>query len=301
MKQKNAGKARGKMQKKSEEFLEQEGASMEISYEGDAGHRYMRIPAAYEYGSHYAVRMLMENRIDGLLKMQIQTIDNETAFCYDITEYFSVKEYCADREADFLLVDSLYTQLLNMVERGREYLLPDNHYLLSPDTIFLRERRDGLWNVGAGYHIGQHMDWGRQMLTLTEFMMEHVNHKDKRAVQLVYGIYGLLREEGCGLNRIKEYIDTCREVSAEAAQVHILPKELQVPDKEIEEGFDRDLEKIQAANKRNATITVASALGMVAVIAILAFYGNLPFRSLVITALGAIIAEIVICGLLLKD
>lgn len=274
---------------------------MEISYEGDASRRYMRIPAAYEFGNHYAVRMLMENRIDGLLKMQMQTIDNETAFCYDVTEYFSVKEYCEDKEVDFLLVDSLYIQIVNMVEQGREYLLPDSHYLFAPDTIFLRERRDGLWNVGAGYHIGQHVDLGCQMLGLTEFMMEHVNHKDKKAVQLVYGIYGLLREEGCTLNRIKEYMDTCREASAEVSQEHVLPRELQTPDKEMVEGFAQDLEKIKAVNKWNATITVASALGMVAVIAILAYYGNLSFQRLLIAVVGAIAAELVICGLVLKD
>ena len=289
------------MQKKSEEYLEQKGMTMEISYEGDASYRYMRIPAAYEHGRHYAVRMLMENRIEGLLRMQVQTIDNETAFCYDVTEYHSVKEYCGNKEAGFLLVDSLYTQILNMVEQGREYLLPDIHYLLSPDTIFLRERSDGLWNVGAGYHIGQNVDLERQILALTEFMMEHVNHKDKKAVQLVYGIYGLLREEGCTLNRIKKYTDTCREVAVEDSQVHVLPRELHTPDKEIEEGFAQDLEKIHAVNKRNATITVASALGMVAITAVLAYYGNLSFQGLGIVVVSALAAELVICGLVLRD
>lgn len=289
------------MKEKSEDYQKQERTPMEISYEGDASYRYMRIPTDYECGSHYAVRMMMENRIDGLLKMQIQRIDNETAFCYDITECRSVKEYCEDKEVDFLLVDSLYTQILNMVEQGREYLLPDIHYLLSPNTIFLKEGRDGLWNVKAGYYTGQHAELECQMIAFTEFMMEHVNHKDKRAVQLVYGIYGLLREEGCTLNRIKEYMDTCREVSAEVSQVHILPRELQIPDKEIEEGFAQDLEKMHAINKWNATITVASALGMVAFIAILACCGDLPIDSLLIIALGAIAAEIVVCRFVLKD
>lgn len=295
------------MQKKSEqcqnskECPEQEKESMEIFYEGDASHKYMQIPVTHEQAGHYAMRMLMENQIEGLLQMQMLTVDNEMAACYDVTGCFSVREYCRDKEAGYTLIDSLYMQILKVIEQGREYLLPDSHYLLSIDTIFLRERTEGRWSVAMGYHTGQNAGLGCQLLVLTEFLMEHVNHKDKKAVKLVYGIYGLLREEGGGLSRIKEYMDTCREASSEVPQVHILPRELQTAEDESEDRFVQDLEKVKSDNKWNATITVASALGMAAFVAILACYGNLPFRSMVILAVGAVVVEMFICALFLKE
>lgn len=289
------------MQKKSEECMGGDGMPMEISFEGGAGHRYMQIPATQEHSRHYAMRMLMENRIEGLLRMQMQTVDNETVFSYDITGCFSVREYCEDKETGYTLVDSLYTWILKAVEQGREYLLPDSGYLLVPDTIYLRECTDGGWNVETGYHIGQYAGVVSQLAALTEFLMEHVNHKDKKAVKLVYGIYGLLREEGVSISRIKEHMDTCREVPSEISKPHILPRQLQVLEEQSQNEFVQDLEKIKADNKWNAAITVASALGMAAFIAILAHYGNLPFRSLLILAAGAVVAELVICALFLKE
>lgn len=140
-----------------------------------------------------AWRMLENNEISGFLSFDYYYIDNQICFRYAYHSLQRVEEFFQKKMGDFETLSFLSGELLYILESGQEYLLDDGGYLLSPEWIF--------WNrlekkVYLCYLPGKGGDIGEEYMAIVEFLMQHTNHADKKAVKLIYGLYDLLVSDG---------------------------------------------------------------------------------------------------------
>ena len=123
---------------------------------------------------------------------------------YDITGMTSIVHYYTDRCIPYEVLHSIVDEL---VKFGKQIEFDDkdiNGIVLNPDYIFIRKsdmwiddyKTDGLpqqmkaTNIQYIYYpYCERMDVAVQMLCLAEYIIEHVEYKDKRAVNLAYGFY----------------------------------------------------------------------------------------------------------------
>jgi len=146
-----------------------------------------------EGNDSYRMKMLRHNRIEGLLPVERRGINDSIEFCYEISGYGSlpdkVKAHLLSEAdtAEFLLAVS------KVLKSGEKYLLEENDFVLLPELIYLKQ---DTWNVGLCYLEGYGKDMELQMLTLLEFIMNHVNYDDDHAVSLSYVLYQACKEGG---------------------------------------------------------------------------------------------------------
>lgn len=177
---------------------EAERQSFQISEEYDG-----RIPAN---GSDFRERMLENNRIEGLLDFDINIINNEKTYEYNVSEMESLDSYCKREKLKNDRLSSVLDGVLQTIFRGREYMLSENDYILDPNLIFV--------DRGGKTHIAYFSGYGKtlteQLKTLSEFLMDKVDYHDDRAVLSVYSMYMKSQEEGC---TVEELISLVKEKS----------------------------------------------------------------------------------------
>jgi hypothetical protein len=101
--------------------------------------------------------------------------------------------------------------VLNVLEQGEEYLLSGRGYLLLPEWIFWSsfEKR-----IALCYLPGREEGTKHEFVTLVEYLLEHTDHADKRAVSFIYGLYDLVTTEGVAVERLLQYIHEKRTEEA---------------------------------------------------------------------------------------
>lgn len=148
-------------------------------------------------------RMLENNEIKGLLTFNYYYVDNRIYFHYNCQNLQRLGEHFKRKSGDFEMLYFICEEILKVIVRGQEYLLEGEGYLLSPEWIF--------WNWGARelklcYLPGRNMDAGEEYIALVEYLMQHTEHKDKRAVAMIYGLYDMLTTEGFIPEQLLKYL-----------------------------------------------------------------------------------------------
>lgn len=87
----------------------------------------------------------------------------------------------------------------------REFMLLEDDYVVRPDTVFL----DAGMKVRVAYYPGYRVNLRRQLCSLCEYMMDHVEYKDEGAVMLVYSFYSQTKNENTSLEDLFGVISAC--------------------------------------------------------------------------------------------
>lgn len=153
-------------------------------------------------------RMLENNEIKGLLPFDYYYVDSRIHFYYTCQSLQKLGDYFEKKEGDFDTLYFICLELLNIILRGQEYLLGQGGYLLAPEWIFWcrGERR-----LELCYLPGGERELDKDYIRLVEFLMQHTNHKDKKAVEMIYQLYDMLQTEGFVAERLKQYLEELRE------------------------------------------------------------------------------------------
>ncbi len=178
---------------------------MEIEYSRDLYHSYMiiREPESGE-GEPYCLRMLRAEGLKGILPLERRIIDNCVQYYYDITSKQSISVLSARTALTCDRVRSLFLALLDGIEKAYDYLLNENDFLLTPETIYMELTSEKLYLC---YLPGYHRDIKEQLCCLMEYIMNKVDYNDKEAVLLVYNLYATGKEEGYTFNQLLSVIN----------------------------------------------------------------------------------------------
>lgn len=161
-----------------------------------------------EVSAGYAVRMIEENRIPGLLSCSCRSMDGSLQLWYEITGFAPLGELLGDRKlkAQELLV--LLESLCLSLDGLEEYLLGPDHLLLEPEFIYASQ---DLKQIFFCYIPARGKPPGEAFPVLTEYLLPRLDHRDPAAVTLGYGIYRYAMETEFGTDSLRAAVSRLME------------------------------------------------------------------------------------------
>ncbi|RKI43715.1 FHA domain-containing protein [bacterium D16-51] len=155
-------------------------------------------------------RMLEHNDIPGILPFDYYYADDQICFRCFYAPFERISSYFQKNSGDFKCISSICEGVLKILEQGDEYLLGREGYLLLPEWIFWN-RYEG--KIAVCYFPGRQETAQKEYISLVEYLMQHTDHSDKKAVTWIYNLYDMIvsgefiienllqclqKEENCG-------------------------------------------------------------------------------------------------------
>lgn len=147
----------------------------------------------------YEEQMIREAAPTGILPMAKS--EREDCYKYDITGRKTLSMTFERVPMNEEQVQKVLQGILAVLERAREYLLSEEHFLLQPDYIFLRIPE---YEVTLCYYPEYGASFSEQMGKLFEMLLNRVDYREEKAIGLVYALYMQLQEPDMTLERMRE-------------------------------------------------------------------------------------------------
>lgn len=167
----------------------------DISYERSMNHNYMILSKCDFFGkgngnSDFRTRMLLENRIPGLLPVTHRLVNGESRYYYEINSLQSLDRLYDKSEIRYEELRSLLAGCVRLFDKLEEYLLEGTQIIMKPELIYLDvEKMEPYFVCYPDYE-------GDVRLAFMEFvdeLLEKIDHTDERAVMLGYKVYRYTR------------------------------------------------------------------------------------------------------------
>ncbi len=177
----------------------------DISFERSMNHNYMILSKCSFFGksedksSDYRTKMLLENRIPGLLPITHRLVNGESRYYYEINSLQSLDRLYDKTEIRYDELRHLLSGCVNLFERLEEYLLDGTQIIMKPELIYMNvEKMDPYFVCYPDYE-------GDVRLSFMEFidkLLTKIDHTDERAVMLGYQIYRYTRNPNYVISEI---------------------------------------------------------------------------------------------------
>ena len=99
----------------------------------------LKISLSGLYTEDYQIRMLRENRVQGMLPISARGEGETTVYEYDITGMISLRQYYKQKKISGKEMNGFLKQIQEAVEETERFLLNPNRLLLDPDYIFCED------------------------------------------------------------------------------------------------------------------------------------------------------------------
>ncbi len=99
----------------------------------------LKISLSGLYTEDYQIRMLRENRVQGMLPISARGEGETTVYEYDITGMISLRQYYKQKKISGMEMNGYLKQIQEAVEETERFLLNPNRLLLDPDYIFCED------------------------------------------------------------------------------------------------------------------------------------------------------------------
>ena len=153
--------------------------------------------------------MLLHNRIEGILKFEIINENGKKIYEYSISGMESLKSFCEHHKIGIKELRNIFGKLLQSFCHGHEFMLLEDDYVVTPDTVYT----DGKERTEAAYYSGYGKKLREQLRIIAEFMMDYVDYHDDDAVLLVYSIYMKTKDESCTLDDLAALLGASGDTS----------------------------------------------------------------------------------------
>lgn len=197
-----------------------ESKAVKTSLKRELNHAILTIEAERGYKEDYQIRMLRENKIEGLLHVRSQEEEGVTLFEYDISGKVSMKSLYEKNKINAKEMKKFLEQISGIVDNLKEYLLDANKLLVDPEYIFCEKGNYYFCyyplsdeNIGGAFH------------RLMDSFVQWTDYQDTVSVKTAFMLHKETMEENYSINKILEQL---REEEKE----EIAEKEKQMPDLE---------------------------------------------------------------------
>lgn len=147
--------------------------------------------------------MLERNRIRGLLPMRVRYEEGREVFCYDITSRQPLERILENHAVTGEQVRSLFWQIYHALEELEKYLLESSGILLKPELIYAEPER---FEIGFCAVPGGRGDFAAELSHFLQYLLKHVDHRDKDCVILAYGLYQESLKENYGIEDLVKIV-----------------------------------------------------------------------------------------------
>ena len=173
---------------------------MEIEYIREIRDTYMQIEAIKESG--YQMKMITNNEIPGLLKVNSRVVNGKIRYMYRITSMMNMEDEFHKRNMDFKDLEGLMKGFSVIFSSMEDYLLDYGGLLLKPECVF-KDIKTGEWKFAYTDSTENSFETG--MKDFFEYVIRNINHKDIKAVTMAYGIYKRICEGNINPQDLFEY------------------------------------------------------------------------------------------------
>ena len=224
---------------------------MRIDYVRDSKTNYLRIES--DTGCEdFQMRMIEENRIDGLLAISRKSLNGQEYYLYDISSLVSMEILFEGRMIGAENLIRIIDSLKKLSKKLEDYLLDLDGIVLRPDTVFISSDEQ---NIYYTYYSTLDSNFEDELKKLFEYIIKKLNHKDTRAVAIAYGIYKRICDGNINVDTVFDYEE------AEEPKCEVIEEKIEVKDvlPQIAE------EEREVADKSRLYIfyAIAGLLGMV--------------------------------------
>lgn len=226
--------------------MKKDGA-FQVRYRKSMDRYYLVVEPEKEAEENYQLRMLLENRIPGLLPLEVKLREGKKELHYDVSSMQPLSRVYDRRELNGEEIRRIFFGILDAISGMRDYLLDEEGVVLDPAYIFtdMESGTIRLLFLPFGYDKAEE----DPMLQPAEFLMEHADHRDPQAALCAYRIYQTIRKGNyvaADLRRALEE-ETQKETPATGRLPQIPPEAVYTPPAEIPKDrtdaghFERDL------------------------------------------------------------
>lgn len=157
----------------------------------------------------FDLKVLNKIKIDNLLGFEFRGINQDRMIYYRINgleQYVTVKSGGIDYE----LLRDMLDQLLKLIYTLKQYMLRPENLVMDTDAIFVDTHSNTYKFI---YMPDYEQPVNEQFRYLTEQMLKLVDHKDRRAVNMIYDIYDIATDTGYYMDAVASYIKTSNDMT----------------------------------------------------------------------------------------
>lgn len=209
---------------------------MEVSYIKDGNQNIMLMENVEVDMKDYKLQMIINNKIEGLISLSVASIDNKKIIKYNISSRTSFSNMFTRKHMTGKELYSFIKELKELGERLKEYLINVNNIIFDVEYIFFN-RQIGRYEFC--YSVEEKGELYIKLRDLFDKMLEFIDHNDKEAVLIAYGIQQLTISEDftlqdilqCAYNNIQEYKKEQIEESFEPENIVHMQESSKEPEK----------------------------------------------------------------------
>ena len=156
--------------------------------------------------------MLLYNAVPGLLTMESGRLNGKKYHRYRIEGMKNLERVMQGRQISGEEFESLFSRIFAVIRGAREYLLREDGFMVSRETIYIKEKTQEVIE---------------QMRALSTWLLSFLDAEDEKAVYNGYAFHVLCHGDGCtfqSISRILEEQPAIVEVSAWSDEAEEEPK-----------------------------------------------------------------------------
>lgn len=189
----------------------------ERRYERSMNHNYL-ILSSYQFfctaqEESYMTKMLLGNKISGLVPVICRRNAEEKQYCYEINSLQSLDRLYEKQEIGYEALHKLLAGCVRAFERLEEYLLDGSQLLLQPEYIYLHMDTNEPFFICYPEYSGDVRD---SFQKLVDYLLTKIDHTQQQAVWLAYQVYRYTRNPNFVISEIKKLLyeaEEMREIS----------------------------------------------------------------------------------------
>ena len=181
-----------------------------VSYERSMNHNYMVLGKCDFFGTaddnskNYRVRMLLDNKIQGLLPITYRQVNGESKYYYEINSLQSLDRIMEKSALKYRELRALFLGCINLFNRLEEYLLSGEQIIIRPDFIYVNVESMEPYFVCYPDYTG---DVRVSFIEFVDELLTRIDHTDEQAVMLGYQVYRYTRNPNYVLSEIRKFME----------------------------------------------------------------------------------------------
>lgn len=163
--------------------------------------------------------MLIRNEIQGLLLVHRRIFNNQIQYCYDISGMQSLSAIIEHDGMNREELGLLFQALFDCIRSVSVYLLEESGVLLDQERIFIHLPS---YQIKFCYFPGRKEPLKGQLNHLMEYLMNHIDYKDQKAILFLYSLYMKNKENVSSLRDLEEFLNHDLETNLEQTQKELI-------------------------------------------------------------------------------
>lgn len=190
--------------------------------------------------------MIVHNKIQGILPCALEKEMGFMTIQYEIDGRTSLLEYVKKNQITYQELSALFHTFLEALKDMKKYFIIASRLLLEEECIFLENHTK---KIEFCCLPGHPLDPIIQLKMLTEFLLKHVDHKEQKAVLLIYGFYQLLEQNNVSIAMVESYIK--EELKKKEIELELPKMNQKIEEKQEVKMSIEKKEKFEEENQKN--------------------------------------------------